>query len=96
MQEPGHGAGSTLAGLLAAPDQLAAARADPDLLPAVVEEGLRWVSPIGTQTRQAAVDTELAGVRLPRGAAVGSPKEVLISSSDLPCAAMDFTLLYLS
>jgi cytochrome P450 len=78
MQEPGHGAGSTLAGLLAAPDQLAAARADPDLLPAVVEEGLRWVSPIGTQTRQAAVDTELAGVRLPRGAAVGS----LVSSAN--------------
>lgn len=78
MQEPGHGAGSTLAGLLAEPDQLAAARADPRLLPAVVEEGLRWVSPIGTQTRQAAADIELAGVRLPRGAAVGS----LVSSAN--------------
>jgi cytochrome P450 len=78
MQEPGHGAGSTLAGLLSDPDQLAAARADPGLLPAVVEEGLRWVSPIGTQTRQAAADTELAGVRLPRGAAVGS----LVSSAN--------------
>ena len=78
MQEPGHGAGSTLAGLLSDPDQLAAARANPGLLPAVVEEGLRWVSPIGTQTRQAAAGTELAGVRLPRGAAVGS----LVSSAN--------------
>jgi cytochrome P450 len=78
MQEPGHGAGSTLAGLLSDPGQLAAARADPGLLPAVVEEGLRWVSPIGTQTRQAAADIELAGVRLPLGAAVGS----LVSSAN--------------
>jgi hypothetical protein len=30
------------------------------------------------------------------GAAVGSPSEVLISSSDLPCAAMVLILLYLS
>jgi len=78
MQEPGHGAGSTLAGLLSEPSQLAAAQADPGLLPAVVEEGLRWVSPIGTQTRQVAADTELAGVRLPQGAPVGS----LVSSAN--------------
>jgi cytochrome P450 len=78
MQEPGHGAGSTLVGLLSDPGQLAAAHADPGLLPAVVEEGLRWVSPIGTQTRQVAAGTELAGVRLSRGAAVGS----LVSSAN--------------
>jgi len=78
MQEPGHGAGSTLAGLLSDPGQLAAARANPGLLPAVVEEGLRWVAPIGTQTRQAAASTELAGARIPRGAAVGS----LVSSAN--------------
>jgi cytochrome P450 len=78
MQEPGHGAGSTLVGLLSDPGQLAAARADPGLLPVVVEEGLRWVSPIGTQTRQVAAGTELGGVRLPRGAAIGS----LISSAN--------------
>jgi hypothetical protein len=52
MQEPGHGAGSTLAGPLSDPGQLAAARADPGLLPAAVEEGLRWGSPLGTQTRR--------------------------------------------
>jgi cytochrome P450 len=77
MQEPGHGGGSALAGLLSDPAQRDAVRDDPGLLPAAVDEGLRWVAPIGTQTRQAAVDTELAGVRLPAGAPVGA----LVSSA---------------
>jgi len=72
MQEPGHGAGSTLAALLADPAQLDAVRADPDLLPAAVEEGLRWMSPIGTQTRQAVGDVELGGAVIPDGAGVGA------------------------
>jgi cytochrome P450 len=78
MQEPGHGGGSTLAGLLQHPAQREAVQADPEhLLPAAVEEGLRWVSPIGTQTRQASADTELAGIELagtvlPPGAAIGA------------------------
>jgi cytochrome P450 len=79
MQEPGHGAGSTLVGLLSSTDQLDAVRSDPEtLLPAAVEEGLRWVAPIGTQTRQAVADTELAGVRIPAGAPVGP----LVSSAN--------------
>jgi cytochrome P450 len=79
MQEPGHGAGSTLVGLLSNPDQLEAVRSDPQtLLPAAVEEGLRWVAPIGTQTRQAVTGTELAGVRLPAGSPVGP----LVSSAN--------------
>jgi hypothetical protein len=66
MQEPGHAGGSALAGLLASPAQLGAVREDPaGLVPAVVEEGLRWVSPIGTQTRQAVTGTELGGVTIP-------------------------------
>jgi len=73
MQEPGHGGGSTLAGLLREPAQREAVQADPErLLPAAVEEGLRWVSPIGTQTRQVVTDTWLAGTMLPRGAAIGA------------------------
>ena len=79
MQEPGHAGGSALAGLLASPGQLAAVRDDPaGLVPAVVEEGLRWVSPIGTQTRQAVADTELGGSTIPGGAPVGS----LVSSAN--------------
>jgi cytochrome P450 len=86
MQEPGHGGGSTLAGLLGDRAQLDAVRDDPGrLLPAAVEEGLRWVSPIGTQTRQVAADTELGGVRLPRGAPVGS----LVSSANRDEAKFD-------
>jgi cytochrome P450 len=77
MQEPGHGGGSTLVGLLGRPDQLAAVRDDHGLLPAVVEEGLRWVAPIGTQTRQAVTDVELGGATIPAGAPVGA----LVSSA---------------
>jgi cytochrome P450 len=79
MQEPGHGGGTTLAGLLRNPAQLSAVREDPErLLSAAVEEGLRWVSPIGTQTRQAAADTELGGTVIPAGAPVGA----LVSSAN--------------
>jgi cytochrome P450 len=78
MQEPGHAAGSTVAGLFSA-GQAAAVAADPSgLVRDAVEEGLRWVSPIGTQTRRAVVDIELGGVRLPAGANLG----VLVSSAN--------------
>jgi cytochrome P450 len=78
MQEPGHGGGSTLAALLADTGQLDAVRADQDLLPAAVEEALRWMSPIGTQTRQAVADVELGGAVIPAGAPVGA----LVSSAN--------------
>jgi cytochrome P450 len=78
MQEPGHGAGSVLVGLLQNPDQFAALRMDLDnLLPRAVDEGLRWVAPIGTQTREATQDVELGGAIIPAGAAVGA----LVSSA---------------
>lgn len=72
MQEPGHGAGSCLYGLLTDPDQLALVRADPERWDDAVHEGLRWVAPIGTQTRQAIDDVEVGGTVIPRGAAVGA------------------------
>ena len=78
MQEPGHGAGSVLVGLLTNPDQLAAVRQSLDaLLPKSVDEGLRWVASIGTQTRETTHAVELGGVRIPAGAAVGA----LVSSA---------------
>jgi cytochrome P450 len=78
MQEPGHAAGSTVAGLLEY-GQVAALAADPaGLVRDAVEEGLRWVSPIGTQTRRALVEAELGGTRLPAGANLG----VLVSSAN--------------
>ena len=78
MQEPGHAAGSTLAGLLES-GQGASVVADPaGLVKDAIEEGLRWVSPIGTQTRRCLVEVELGGVTLPAGANLG----VLVSSAN--------------
>ncbi len=78
MQEPGHAAGTTVAGLLES-GQAAAVAADPaGLVRDAVEEGLRWVAPIGTQTRRVKVETELGGVTLPVGANLGA----LVSSAN--------------
>jgi len=67
MQEPGHGAASTLLGLLLNPGQLAEVIDDLELVPAAVHEGLRWMAPIGFTERYASTDQELAGVRIPAG-----------------------------
>jgi cytochrome P450 len=78
MQEPGHGAASVLAGLLTHPVQLAEVLADLDgLLPKAVDEGLRWVAPIGTQMRQTTATAELGGVTIP----AGEPVAAVISSA---------------
>lgn len=78
MQEPGHAAGSTVAGLLES-GQAEAVAADPaGLVKDAVEEGLRWISPIGTQTRRSVRESELGGARLPVGANLG----VLVSSAN--------------
>lgn len=72
LQEPGHGLGSTIVGLLENPDQLAAVRAEPGTqIRRAVDEGLRWISPIGTQGRVAGHGATLAGVTIPPGEAVG-------------------------
>jgi cytochrome P450 len=77
MQEPGHAAGSTLVGLLES-GQIEAVTNDPSLVRDAVEEGLRWVSPIGTQTRRALVDVELGDTTVPAGANLG----LLVSSAN--------------
>ncbi len=73
MQEPGHGAATTLVGLLENPDQMRQVRADMDTqLKRAVTEGVRWVAPIGTQGRSPKQDVELCGVTIPAGAAVSA------------------------
>ncbi len=73
MQEPGHGAGSVTVGLLDHPDQLALAASDPATwVGPAVDEGLRWVAPIGTQTRQATAEITMSGTTVPAGAAVAA------------------------
>ena len=79
LQEPGHGAGSTVYGLLRYPDQGAALSAHVDgLVRAAVDEGLRWISPIGTQTRVAGPGATLSGTTIPEGENVG----LLVSSAN--------------
>lgn len=72
MQEPGHGAASCLYGLLSDREQWELACAEPDRWDDIVHEGLRWVAPIGTQTRQAMVDIDFHGTVIPAGAPVGA------------------------
>ncbi len=78
MQEPGHAAGSTLLGLLGRPEQLARVAADPALVPTAINEGLRWIAPIGWTERQAACDVELGGVEI----AAGDVVEVVLAAAN--------------
>ncbi len=56
-----------LIALLTHPAELAAVRADPDLLPGAVEEMLRWWTPVMVFRRTATRDVELAGAPVRAG-----------------------------
>ena len=62
-----RGTSVLLTALLENPDQLEIIRADRTLIPAAIEEALRWDGPVAVQTRMAKVDTELGGVAIPAG-----------------------------
>jgi cytochrome P450 len=68
LQEPAHGGATITERLLRHPEQLAAVRADSSLVPAAVEEGLRWTAPIGNLLRGVKPGTSLAGVDFPEDA----------------------------
>ena len=70
LQEPAHGGATITYCLLNDPHQLSAVRESPDLVPAAVEEGLRWTAPIGNLLRGVGPGTTLGGVRLPDDARV--------------------------
>ena len=63
-----RGTSVLLTGLLRNPDQLEAVRKDRSLVPQAIEEALRWDGPVLVQTRTAAKDVELGGVKIPKGA----------------------------
>jgi cytochrome P450 len=66
-----HLIGNGTAALLTHPDQLALLRGDPALIPAAVQELMRWCGPVqGTQMRYAAEDVDFGGTLIPRGSPV--------------------------
>jgi cytochrome P450 len=60
--------GNLLFALLTHPDQLAAVGDDRSLIPAAIEEGLRWDAPLLQTARMVMHETELGGLRLEKGA----------------------------
>ena len=77
MQEPGHGCGSVVVGLFAS-NQWHEIVNDPSLIGRAVDEGMRWVAPIGTQFRVTRTEVELGGTTVPAGA----PVSALLSSAN--------------
>jgi len=70
--------GNAVDALLRHPEQLARVRADRRLVPALVEEALRFDSPIQLVFRRSTTDVELAGTRIPANSHV----VVLIGSAN--------------
>jgi cytochrome P450 len=64
--------GNFLFGLLTHADQYRAVCDDRSLLPAAIEESIRWEPPLLMTNRVATVDTEISGVKVPAGMMVNA------------------------
>jgi cytochrome P450 len=62
--------GNAMLALLDHPDELARVQQDPGLVPSLVEETLRYDTPVQFVFRQATRDVELAGTQIPAGSTV--------------------------
>jgi cytochrome P450 len=62
--------GNALVALLTHPDVMTKVAGDHDLIPAVIEETLRWETSVTQVSRVAARDTEVGGCPIPSGAAI--------------------------
>lgn len=62
--------GNTLAILHKHPETYARVRQDPDLIPALLEEVLRYEPPVQMIFRHTTEDTELGGVKIPKGSTI--------------------------
>jgi cytochrome P450 len=62
--------GNTVHALLRHPEAAERVAADPSLVPAAIEETLRWDAPIQLVFRTVKEDVEVAGTRIPKGAIV--------------------------
>ncbi|MES2341744.1 MAG: cytochrome P450 [Pseudomonadota bacterium] len=54
-------------GLAQNPGELAKLKADPSLIPGLVDESIRWITPVKTFMRTAMEDTEIGGRKLAKG-----------------------------
>lgn len=54
-------------GLAANPDEFAKVKADPSLIPGLVDEAIRWMTPVKHFMRSATADTELGGRKIAKG-----------------------------
>lgn len=68
VHEPRDALGIAAWALLTHPNQRRAVEADPALWPNVFDEALRWEAPVSVITREARLDTEIAGASIPAGA----------------------------
>ncbi|MGB3481124.1 MAG: cytochrome P450 [Mycobacterium sp.] len=59
--------GAMMTAVLGTPGVVEAIKADPSLVPGIVEEALRWGSPVILQARLTVKDTEVGGVPIPAG-----------------------------
>jgi cytochrome P450 len=71
MNEPQHMITNMVYSLDRNPGQRSQVLADPDLFPAVFDETVRHLSPIGMYPRETTRDTTLGDVKLPAGSALG-------------------------
>ncbi|MET1065283.1 MAG: cytochrome P450 [Arthrobacter sp.] len=71
LNEPRDVLGVAAWALLRDPAQLDLVKANPTLFPAVFEEAVRWVAPIGMYPRETTTETVLGGITLPKGARLG-------------------------
>jgi cytochrome P450 len=62
--------GNLLYLLLTHPDQLEAVRQERDLIPAAIEEGIRYETPLVLVARNTTRDVEMHGLTIPEGAAI--------------------------
>lgn len=62
-----HLIGTMLVALLADPTLMERVRADRSLVPALLQEAMRWESPVSTIMRDATCDTEICGVPIEKG-----------------------------
>lgn len=65
-----HLIGSAFVALLADPALMERVRAERSLVPTLVQETMRWESPVSTIMRDAACDTEIGGVAIEKGTEV--------------------------